>query len=114
MSEILDRIRSHYAAQPRREIHVPEWDLTIFCTPLNVQQRSSLFQASRGDSLEYQVEAIIMKATDADGNKLFGPHDRLPLMMQADPFVVERVAAQIVAQDLKLDPNEEVEEAKKP
>lgn len=112
-SNVMDRIRAHFDAPGRRSFEVPEWDLTIYTDPLTVRERSQIFKAADQGGLEYQVETLILKAKDADGKPIFGPHDRITLLSKADPAVVERAAGLIIAQDLIPNPNKEVDEIKK-
>lgn len=112
-ADIMDRITAHFSGRGMRSLSVPEWDLTVFCKPMTVAERSQLFKGSRDGGLRWQVESIVLKALDADGKKLFSPHDEIKLLHHADPYVVEKVAAFIMLEDVDLNPDEEVEAVKK-
>ena len=51
---------------------------------------------SKEDDLGLMVEALIMKAKDAEGNCLFTKADKPELMRSCDPDVLIRVASQIM------------------
>jgi hypothetical protein len=99
MSEALDQIKAHYESLGRREIHVPEWnDLRFFVTPITPAERTKIYKGSSGDN-DYgvTVNALIEKASDKDGKKLFTLEDRIHLLSKSDSAVLVRVFADIMA-----------------
>jgi hypothetical protein len=99
--KIMDRIRTHFDAKETKVIEVPEWGdesapLYIYSSPLTLAQKNRLYKMSKEEDLGLMVEALIMKAKDAEGNQLFTRADRPELMRSCDPDVLIRVATKIM------------------
>lgn len=93
----IDKIVDHYDAQGLKKTYVPEWDLEIFSTPLVVKEQRSLLRTAKDDDLKFLVRALIMKAMDKDGNKLFTIDDEPKLMGKCDSKVLARVVGEMSA-----------------
>jgi hypothetical protein len=99
--KIMDRIRIHFDAKESKVIEVPEWGdeggpLYIYSSPLTLAQKNRLYKMSKEEDLGLMVEALIMKAKDAEGNQLFTRADKPELMRSCDPDVLIRVATKIM------------------
>lgn len=97
-SSLLDRISAHFDTLDAKVIDVPEWDVQIHATPVSIEERDRIYGQKLGDFATL-VETIIIKATDADGKRLFTIADRPKLLRRADPMVVVRVAGAILNND---------------
>lgn len=102
---ILDRAKAHYTSQPASHIDVPEWGegdtpLRVHFTPLTIGQRRRIFARDEHGQEPHStlvcVRALIEKATDADGTKLFGEMDEHALTYKVDSLVVGRIASAIL------------------
>lgn len=94
----IDNIVSHFEGHGVKEIHVPEWNLTIYSKPINVNEQRSLMKVAKNDDLKFLVRALVMKAMDKDGNKLFDlMEDEPKLLAKADPNVLARVVTEMTA-----------------
>lgn len=98
---IMERIRSHFNAKETKTIEVPEWgddsgSLYIYSSPLTLAQKNRLYKMAKDDDLGLMIEALIMKAKDAQGNCLFTRADKPELMRNCDPDVLIRVASKIM------------------
>ena len=96
---ILDNAVAHFAEQ-RDElkcVHVPEWKGDIYFYPaMNLYEKREIFKYFSGETdLEGLVMALIIRARNEDGSKMFGKPDRLRLMREVDASVVERVVTQM-------------------
>lgn len=98
----IDQVKAHFSNQQVRLIEVPEWagddgqPLMIYAKPLTLTEKQKLrAYAQNGGELEILVYTLIMKAEDAQGNKLFTVEHKHSLMNSADPDVVGRVAREI-------------------
>ena len=104
MSEkIMDRVKAHFDAKETKIIEVAEWGdsdkpLYIYSTPLTLAQKNRLYKMAKDDDLGLMVEALIMKAKDAEGNNLFSRIDKPELMRSCDPDVLIRVATSIIGE----------------
>ncbi len=100
---IIDQAKAHFAdISTPRIVEVPEWGedenspLKVYVTPLNLSEKQALFRLAKGDDLAVLVDAIILKATDEAGEKLFTKEHKRDLMRKADPAVIERLASEIL------------------
>ena len=96
---ILDHAEEQFSSIQRKQIDVPEWITTIYAKPLTLAEKRKLYRnlgAKSEDVSSMMVEALIMKAEDKDGKKLFTPDDRDRLMNKVDPDVVSAVATEIL------------------
>ena len=109
--KLADVIRKQYDSQGRHKAEAPEWDMTIWASPLTLGEKAKMYEfktGSAGKQFLVFAQILIMKAEDEAGNKLFTPKDLDMLTNHADPEVVSRVA-----KDLIMDaPDEEVGELK--
>lgn len=95
---ILERAKAHLAeiAAHRRKLRVDEWDCDIYCSPLTLAERQKLMAFAQGKDLLLFAHAIIGKAEDADGKKLFSRAD-LPIFQgQVDSETVIRIGTWIL------------------
>ena len=99
MSDVLSRITAHFDSLGVREIHVPEWDVTFYVTPVTVAERQRIYGAGKvGDNdFELLVRILIEKARDKDGKKVFTIADKPALLQRADSAVLVRVAGEILS-----------------
>jgi len=98
MSAILEKAKSHFKellSAGLAEIHVPEWDFTIYCRPLNLRERDRIHKFAAKDSLEALVETLIVRSLDGDGKPLFKSVHRTELMREVDPEVIARVCEEM-------------------
>jgi small-conductance mechanosensitive channel len=97
MSDVTDRIKAHFQALGTREIPVPEWETTLYTTPVTLAERHRIYAGVRSEN-DYEVLAkiLIAKARDKDGRPMFTLEDRAVLLQKADSAVLIRVAAEIM------------------
>jgi len=121
MSNILERAKAHYAEIERKTIDVPEWGepgkpLVVTCTPLTVAERRKIFKVdAKGhapDGATACVRAVVLKACDKDGKRLFSDLDEHDLTYSVDSGVVGRIAGAILVDVPTEDAEEAVETAK--
>jgi len=87
-------------SENRRSIDVPEWDETLYFSPLTTNDMISVAdrmqeegkEASKNE-LERRVVLLIQKAELKDGSKAFAWGDRVTLMESAEWDVLQRVVA---------------------
>ena len=79
-------------------MEVPEWSVVgkpsvIYYKPsLNFSQQEKILALSDpGKKAEAIVEALIQRALDEDGNRLFKTVDRTELMKHTDPEIISRI-----------------------
>jgi hypothetical protein len=100
MSELLDRITAHFDSLGQRQLVVPEWETTIYFTPVTIADRNRIYKGSKGENdYETMVNIIIVKALDQDGKHHFTSADKPKLLQHADSALIARVAAAIMNGD---------------
>lgn len=95
----IDLVREHFASLGTRKIEVPEWKLTVYASPVTLAEKNRLYKKSKESDMELLVDLLIMKATDANGQKLFNIDHKPTLLNKADSNVVGRVANAILADE---------------
>lgn len=93
MANIMEKVKDHFRniRQELREYYCEEWDETIYFKPMNLEENDRIFKYVQADSLEMLVQTLIVRALDADGNKMFKNMDRKELMKHADPRVITKI-----------------------
>lgn len=108
MNAVLSRAKAHYSSLDARRIEVPEWGegdkpLVVTFTALTIGERSRIFRADdRGnppDGPTACVRALILKALDEKGARLFSQMDEKALTYDVDSGVVGRIARAIIGDD---------------
>ena len=98
---VIDRVKEHFEAKGIKTIEVAEWGeegkpLVIYSKPFTLAEKRNLFKGAKNDDLGVLVDAIVLKARDADGNKIFKLDDKKTLLNNADPDVIARVATDML------------------
>ena len=101
MSSVIDRVKSQFEALGIKKIEVAEWGeegkpLIIYCSPFTLGEKRNLFKGAKNDDLGVLVDAIVLKAKDSEGNKLFKLDDKLTLLNNADANVIARVSTEML------------------
>ena len=98
---IIDRVKAHFESQGVKKIEVSEWGeegkpLVVYCQPFTLAEKRNLFKGAKNDDLGVLVDAIVLKAKDSEGNKIFKLDDKQVLLNNADPNVIARVATEML------------------
>ena len=98
---VIDRVKDHFEAKGVKTIEVAEWGeegkpLVIYCKPFTLAEKRNLFKGDKQDDLVVLVDAIVLKARDGEGNKIFKLDDKKILLNNADPEVIARVATEML------------------
>lgn len=84
----IDKVRSHYDKQEVAKKYIEEWDMTVYRHPITMSERGTISSRAEGDIMETLVYAIIYKAVDENGEKLFDISDKKALLTKADARIV--------------------------
>jgi hypothetical protein len=101
MNKILDNATSHFRekiSEEMKSVVVPEWGNAkiYFKNVLTLREQSKLIElATQGKQVESIVEALIAKARNEDGTKMFNIADKVTMMNEVDPDVLIRVVSEI-------------------
>ena len=98
---VIDRVKEHFESQGVKKIEVAEWGeegqpLVIYCSPFTLAEKRNLFKGAKNDDLGVLVDAIVLKAKDGEGNKIFKLDDKLTLLNNADANVIARVSTEML------------------
>jgi hypothetical protein len=98
---VIDRVKAQFEALGIKKIEVAEWGeegkpLIIYCSPFTLGEKRNLFKGAKNDDLGVLVDAIVLKAKDADGNKIFKLDDKLTLLNSADANVIAKVSTEML------------------
>ena len=98
---VIDRVKAQFEALGIKKIEVAEWGeegkpLIIYCSPFTLGEKRNLFKGAKNDDLGVLIDAIVLKAKDADGNKIFKLDDKLTLLNSADANVIAKVSTEML------------------
>lgn len=92
----IDRVRAHFDSLGKRRIEIPEWQTTIYCTPITISERTAINSGlGENDTHGALVRTLIYKAKDESGAPLFTIADEPALLQRADSAIIIRVASEI-------------------
>lgn len=104
---VIEQAKAHFSTKEVRKTKVPEWDTTIYCKPLTLDDRAKIAARAEGNATDYLVYAVIFGSTNEQGEMIFGIDDKLALRKQCDPQVVSRVANFILSSETKTEEERE-------
>lgn len=91
--QAIDKAMQHFSdSKEMMKIHVTEWDVDIYYSMMNVAQADAIGKYTGGAS---NVEALIQLARKEDGSPMFKTGDRISLMRNVDPRIIQRIAEQM-------------------
>ena len=98
---VIDRVKAQFESLGIKKIEVAEWGeegkpLIVYCSPFTLGEKRNLFKGAKNDDLGVLVDAIVLKAKNADGEKIFKLDDKQTLLNNADPNVIARVATEML------------------
>lgn len=105
MASVLDRAKAHYESLPVRSLDVPEWGegegkpLKVTWKPLTVRDREKIYAYADGQAPTgglVSARAVIIKACDEQGKRLFDGMADHDLRHSVDGDVVARIASAIL------------------
>lgn len=112
MGFLASMISEDFAGRQAREVHVEEWDKTIYVYPLTIGQLSSI----ENESNQYTRAAriIVTRGKNADGSPMFDEDDYKKMCSHASVgrtslAVIARVSGEIMADQLGAITSEEVD-----
>lgn len=90
---IIDKVKQHHAELEKRTLAVPEWDTVIYVSPLTLAEKDKIFRLAKNSKSDFAFNAyaIVLKATDENGEKLFNQADATVLQNQADAELVTKI-----------------------
>lgn len=91
--KLIETAVSHFSAKTIREIHVEEWDTTLYAKPLSLEDKSKWLSRADGDTADYMINAVIFGLTDGNGDKVFDFGDKVKLRRSVDPEVISKLAS---------------------
>lgn len=100
----IDRAVAHFNAQEVKSLSVEEWGdesgpLVIYAKPLTLNESQKLYRLSKNNELELLAYALIHKALDSNGDKMFTMDDKHKLLNSVDVAVMTKVGTWIMGTD---------------
>jgi len=100
MSKILENATKHFndlVQNNLKELHVEEWDTTIYYRPtLTWRQQSKILDlTTNGKTSEALIETLIIRCLDKDGKPLFNGPDRVTLSNEVDPSIILKIVGEV-------------------
>ena len=92
MSKLIDAAVSHFSNKEIRELHVPEWDVTLYSKNLTLEDKAKFLKRAQDDTTDYMVYSVIFGVTDKEGEPVFDIGDRVKLRNHVDPEVLSKIA----------------------
>jgi len=99
---VIDRVKSQFESLGIKRLRLLSGTeegkpLIIYCSPFTLGEKRNLFKGAKNDDLGVLVDAIVLKAKNADGEKIFKLDDKQVLLNNADANVIARVATEMLA-----------------
>ena len=97
----IDRAVTHFNSIDIRSMEVEEWadesgTFKIYAKPLTLQESSKLYRLSKNDDLALLAYALIHKALDESGDKMFTMDDKHKMMNSVDVTVLTKIGTWIM------------------
>jgi hypothetical protein len=92
MSKLIDTAISHFSNREIRSLEIPEWETTIYSKNLTLDDKARWLARANNDGTDYMIYAVILGATDENGDQVFGLEDKVKLRKQVDPDIVAKIA----------------------
>ena len=89
--ELLERIKTHFSSQERSHFYVPEWELDLYMSPLSLREQDKINARGKESPYQIAVYALILKAEDEQGEKLFTLDDKVTLLNNVSFMTVEKI-----------------------
>lgn len=103
MASLIDRVVAHYDARKNHSITVPEWaeaggpPVVIHYRSPTLATLSKVRKDADGDEFKMAAALVAICSLDEKGERLFKPMNWLDIFEKADPQVVQRISAAIMA-----------------
>ena len=100
----IDRAVAHFNDQDVKSLSVEEWGdesgpLVVYAKPLTLNESQKLYRLSKNNELELLAYALIHKALDENGDKMFTMDDKHKLLNSVDVGVMTKVGSWIMGTD---------------
>jgi phage-related protein len=93
---VIDQIVAHYNATKDQFVEVPEWGVDGVPLKIYFKRLTPLASTELFKNAVENVDIVISRALDADGNKMFTLEHKQTLRRNADSSVIARIAAEMV------------------
>ena len=113
MSDIIEAAKSHFREKlggGLKSLEIPEWSVKgkpvkiYYKSSLNFSQQEKILALSdaqkKGEAI---VEALIQRALDEDGTRMFKSVHKTELMKSIDPDVISRVVGEMASDEVDLE-----------
>ena len=92
MGKLIDVAVSHFSSKVVRELHVSEWDTTLYAKNLTLDDKAKFIKRSGDDSTDFLIYAIIFGLMDNQGEPVFDIGDKVKLRSHVCPNLITKLA----------------------
>jgi len=103
MSKLIDVAISHFSNKEIRELHVPEWETTVYSKNLTLDDKARFLKRAGDDTTDYLTYSVIFGVTDKAGEPVFDVGDKVKLRNHVDPEVLSRIANFVLTSETEED-----------
>lgn len=89
--ELMGRIKTSFNAKERKHFYVEDWEQDIYMSPLSLREQDKINARAKDSPYQLAVYALIMKAEDEQGEKLFTLDDKVDLLNNVSFGTVEKI-----------------------
>ena len=107
MSKLIDIAVSHFNAREVRQMHVPEWETTIYAKNLSLEDKHKWLKRAKGETDEYLLYAVIFGVMDENGDQVFDLGDKVKLKTNVDPEILSKIATFVLEVDASTEEERE-------
>ena len=87
--ELLENIKTHFSSQERLHFYISDWDQDIYMSPMSLREQDKINARGKDSPFQLAVYALILKAEDEQGEKLFSLEDKVTLLNNVSFSTVE-------------------------
>jgi len=89
--ELKDRIKLNFGNQERKHFYIEEWEQDIYMSALSLREQDKINARAKDSPYQLAVYALILKAEDEKGEKIFTLEDKTFLLDNVSFVTVEKV-----------------------
>ena len=89
--ELLERIKTHFSSQERTHFYIEEWSQDVYMSALSLREQDKINARGKESPYQIAVYALILKAEDEQGEKLFTLDDKVTLLNNVSFVTVEKI-----------------------
>jgi len=99
VSEVMSNVKAHFSEKVRSEIHIEEWDVTLYSDPITIKKFDVIDKIRKSyPTAEALIRTLVIVAKDEAGDYVFTKAD-IPQLLRASDLKVVANAVTILTSD---------------